>query len=88
MRDTPVKTIMIYLTAEDMKLSEEITLTGVISGKIAKGDYMDDPDRTQLQQAYDSCHKVNEGLHKKLNRVRRALSADELQTERPEDELE
>lgn len=76
------------LTERDLDLIKEISLAGVISGKIAKGDYIQDPDYGLLKENYDSCATVNAALHKKLNRVRRALSAEELVTERPENELD
>lgn len=82
------KTYMFNLTDNEEKLADEISLAGVIAGKVAKGDYVENPDYDHLRSVYASCLEVNAKLHSKLNRVRRALSAEELVTERPEDELE
>jgi hypothetical protein len=81
------KTILFELTQEDLALEKEITLAGVIASKIAKGDYAEDPEMGQILASYRSCHEVNAALHRKLNKVRRALADDWTPTDSPEDEL-
>lgn len=68
-----MRVIEFTLDERDERLEEEITLAGVICSKIAKGDYVENPDRALLKAWYKTCSEMNEKLSSKINRIREVL---------------
>lgn len=68
-----METLLFVLTPEDKERIDEISLPGVIAGKLAMGDYKLDSDLGRLTVAYEQCNEVNNNLHKKINAIRKVL---------------